>query len=64
MSKLIDEDFLISQLLGKAKRLGGDTPGLEDEGEARCFISLILKCFNELGYKIIQEIEFFKKEIK
>lgn len=60
MSKILDEQYLIEQLCMKARRIGGDTPGIYDEGEAKCFIKLMLKCFNELGYKIIQEIEFFK----
>lgn len=60
MSKIIDEDYLIEQLLDKALKIGGDTPILHDIGEAKCFIKCILRCFNELGYEIIQKIEFFK----
>ena len=61
MSKIMDEDYLIQELLEKALRIGGDTPALHDIGEAKCFIACIMRCFNELGYKVIQEIEFFEE---
>ena len=63
MSKIIDRNYLINQLVLKSRELNGeDNAYFYDEGEAKVFLSLVLKCFNDLGYEIIQkiDIDFFK----
>lgn len=60
MSKLIDLDYIVGQLLDESLKRDQCMVTVQDEGDAKCFIASILRSFDELGYKITQEIEIGK----